>query len=232
MMIAAFTPKHTEKAFDMARNVSTFGQLEFTASFIRMRIMDPAKVIHVDVILVPDTYRCDKEFSFGINLQMFYKLLKSLDNNDTVELESDGDVMKISQKGRQHVLIHQDIPFGKPEILDFTGPQVVVPTKTFLRYIRAIGNIAPAFELHYSPTRNTLSMESVNSIYRTTLSLDTTASPNTEEFRGSFMVKFVAMGVNPSLADTVKVTMGDSLVISYQHEKLSVLVSVAGYTDE
>lgn len=232
-MFAEFVPKHLEKAVDLARHIATFAQLEFTACHIRMRMTDPAKVVHMDMILVPETYKCDREFRFGINLQMFYKLLKSLDNNESVELEADDATMKINQGSRFHTLISQDVPFGAPEIMDFTGPRVKLPTKMFQRYVRAIGNIAPAFEINYVPKSDTLFLESVNSMYRTLFSIDTGVTPNdgAEEYKRNFMVKFVEMAVNPSLGETIELTLGDSMMISYDLDKLSVLVIVSGYTD-
>lgn len=232
-MFAEFAPKHLEKAVDLARHIATFAQLEFTACHVRMRITDPAKVVYMDLILLPATYKCDKETRFGINLQMFYKLLKSLDNDDVVEIEADESVMKINQGSRYHTLISQDIPFPTPDIIDYTGPRVRLPTKLFQRYIRAIGNIAPAFELNYVPKSDTLFLESVNSMYRTLFSIDTGVTPNdgAGEYRRNFMVKFVEMALNPSLGDNIDLTMGESLMISYEVEQMSVIVVVSGYTE-
>lgn len=231
--LAEFAPKHLEKAVDLARHIATFGRLEFSASYIRMRITDPAKVVHMDMILTPTTYLCQGEFTFGINIQMFYKLLKSLDANEAVEIESDESVMKINQGSRYHTLISQDVPFGIPEMTDFTGPKILLPTKMLQRYVRAIGNIAPAFELHYAPLSDTLFMESVNSIYRTLFSIDTGVSPNDgeEEYRKMFMVKFVEMALSPALGEEVALTLGDVLTVGYEVDKLSVLVTVASYTE-
>ena len=232
-MYAEFIPKTLERAVDLARHIATFAELEFTACHVRMRMTDPAKVVYMDLILIPTTYKCDKESRFGINLQMFYKLLKSLDNDEAVEIEADESVMKINQGSRYHTLISQDIPFATPDIIDYTGPRVKLPTKMLQRYIRAIGNIAPAFELHYVPGSDTLFLESVNSMYRTLFSIDTGVTPNedAQEYKHNFMVKFVEMALNPSLSETVELTMGDSLMIAYDVETVAVFVTVSGYTD-
>lgn len=198
-----------------------------------MRIVDPGKAVHMDMILTPETYKCDTEFNFGVNLQMFYKLLKSLRNDETLEVECDGSVMKISQVSHCHTLVHQEIVASIPEILDFTGPKVTLPTKLLQKYLRALGNIAPALELNYVPSADALFLESVNSMYRTLFSIDTGITPNVgeEEYRKRFLVKFFEMAINPSLADNVNLTFGDSLMINYEKENLSVLVIVAGYTE-
>lgn len=231
--IAEFIPAHLEKAVDLARHIATFGHLEFSPAYIRLRIVDPGKVVHFDMILTPDTYKCDEEFTFGINLQMFYKLLKSLRNDESVEIESDESVMKINQCSHFHTLIRQDIPSASPQIVDFTGPKVTLPSKLLQKYVRALGNIAPAVEIHYAPEADTLFLESVNSMYRTLFSIDTGITPNegAEEYRRQFMVKFLEMAINPSLADSVNLTFGESLMLTYENERLSVLVTIAGYTD-
>jgi DNA polymerase III sliding clamp (beta) subunit (PCNA family) len=233
-VVAEFTPKNLEKAIDVARHIATYGQIEFNAGYIRLRITDPAKVVYMDLMLTPDTYKCDQEFKFGVNLQMFYKLLKMLDRDISVEIDSDESVMKINQGTRFHTLVSQDVPFGSPEIVEFTGPKVILPTKSFQHYIRAIGNIAVDFEINYVPKADSLFLESVNSMYRTLFCMDTSFSPNddfTEEYRKKFMVKFVDMTLNPSLCDKVELTLGDVLTVSYNLNDLSVIITVAGYTD-
>ena len=84
-VVAEFIPRHLEKALDLARHVATFGCLEFTVDgMIRLRVMDPAKVVYLDMQLIPEIYKVDQEFRFGVNLGMFYRLLKSLDNERSV----------------------------------------------------------------------------------------------------------------------------------------------------
>lgn len=230
---ADFEPKNLEKAIDLARHIATFAHFEFTPGFIRLRCTDPAKVVHFDMILTPEIYKSDGDFKFGINLQMFYKLLKTLNNEIPVELDADESVLKLNQTVHHHTLINQDVPFNPPAILDFTGPKVLLPTKLFQRYVRALGNIAPAIELNYVPHASTLFLESVNSMYRTLFSMDTSNSYNEgEEYRSTFMVKFLEMAINPSLADKIEVTLGDSLMVLYENGTyLSTIVTVAAYTD-
>lgn len=230
--ILEFTPKHLEKAIDLARNVATFAQLEFGAC-VRMRIMDPAKVLHMDMILSPAVYKCEADFTFGINLHMFYKLLKSLHNDQDLEIEVDDTIMKMNQCQHYHTLVSQEVPFPTPELIDFRGYKVKLPTKLLQKYVRLLGNIAPVLELHYVPSSDTLFLESVNSMYRTLFSIDTGVSPNKgeEEYRKQFIIKFVDMAINPSLADSVELTFGDSLLIAYTQPDLEVLVTVAAHTE-
>lgn len=231
--IVEFVPAHLEKAIDLARQIATFANLEFSGSCLRMRIVDPGKAVHMDMILTPDTYKCEEDFVFGINLQMFYKLLRSLDNNQSIEIETDGTIMKLDQCSHHHTLVHQEIKINTPEILQFAGPKIVLPTKLLQKYIRVLGNIAPALEMHYCPSADALFLESVNSMYRTLFSIDTGISPNEgdEEYRKQFMIKFVEMGIHTGLADTVSLTLGEQLLIDYHKEKLSVLITIASYTE-
>ena len=231
--VVQFVPKHFEKAIDLARSVATFAKLEF-GSALRLRITDPVKVLYVDLILTPDVYKCESEFSFGVNLQMFYKLLKSLDNNEEVEIEADESVMKINQCQHYHTLISQDVQLTTPEVNEVTGPKVILGTKMLQRYVRALANAAPIVELHYAPASSVLFLESVSSMYRTLFSLDTTASPNDylqEEYRKQFILKFLDAAINPSLSDKVELTLGSSLVLSYSCTNLSVVVVQASYTE-
>lgn len=232
-VVAEFVPAHLEKALDLARHIATFGHLEFSHSQVRMRIVDPSKAVHLDMILIPDTYKCEADFRFGVNLQMFYKLFKSLRNDQSVEIEADETVMKLNQCQHYHTLIAQDIHFETPDIIDFVGPKITLPTKLFQRYIRALGNIAPAVEVNYVPASDTLFLESVNSMYRTLFSIDTGVTPNPTayEYRRTFVIKFLEMGINTSLADKIDLTFGDSLMISYGDEKLSTLVTIASYAE-
>jgi hypothetical protein len=233
MIHTEFIPKHLEKALDMARQIATFGHIEFAVCYLQLRITDPAKVVHYDLIFTPDVYKADKTIFFGVNLQMFYKLIKSLDADKIVEIHADESVMKINQGSKFHTIIHQDIQAAIPEIINFEGPQVTIPTKLFQKYIRAIGNIAPAFEIQYSPVSDTLSFESVNSMYRTLFTYNTGMTLNSEEekYCKSFLVKFVEMAINPSLEDKVEITLGETLVVHYQKNNFSVVVTVSGYTD-
>lgn len=232
--IVQFVPKHFEKAIDLARCVATFAQLEFSPSKLRVRITDPVKVLHMDLILTPDIYKCESEFCFGVNLQMFYKLLKSLDNNQEVEIEADESVMKINQCQHYHTLISQEISASLPIMDAINGPKVVLGTKMLQRYVRALANAAPVVELHYVPTSNCLFLESVSSMYRTLFSLDTTSSPNdylTEEYRKQFIIKFLDTAISPSLADKVEVTFGDALVLHYTSSNVMVWITQAAYTE-
>jgi hypothetical protein len=231
--IAEFVPKRLEKALDLARHIATFAKLEFKAGFIQMRLMDPSKIIHMDMILVPDTYKCDAEFDFGINLQMFYKLFRSLDNKDTVEIEADESVLKINQTVNFHTLINQDVPFGTPATINFAGSCVTVSSKLLQRYVRALGNVAPAVEINYVPLSDTLFLESVNSMYRTLFTINTSETPNEgDEYRQNFMVKFLETAINPSLSDNVNLTFGENLRIDYRpSEDLSIVLLVSGYTE-
>jgi hypothetical protein len=230
--IVQFVPKHFEKAIDVARSVATFAQIEFKPGMLRVRITDPVKVLHMDLILTPDVfYKCESEFVFGVNLQMFYKLLKSLDNNDDVEIEADESVMKINQCQHHHTLINQEVT-GTCDIDHVQGPKVILGTKLLQRYVRALSNAAPVVEIDYVPTADTLFMESVSSMYRTLFSLNTATSPNEcEQYRKQFILKFLDTAINPSLADTVELTLGDSLVLHYANANVQVWITQAAYTE-
>lgn len=230
--IAQFVPKHFEKAIDLARSVATFGIIEFGLNTIRLRVTDPVKVLHVDLELTPTAYRADAEFNFGANLQMFYKLLKSLDNNEEVEIEADESAMKINQCQHYHTIISQPMDIIHTTIEPLTGTKLTLNTKMLQRYVRALANAAPVVELHYVPGSSVLFLESVSSMYRTLFSIDTTTSETEgEEYRKSFILKFLDTAINPSLADKVQLTLGAALALSYTTPNMTVTVTQAGYTE-
>jgi hypothetical protein len=231
--IIEFVPKHFEKAIDMARGIATFGRLEF-GSCLRLRVTDPVKVLYMDLILTPDVYKCEGDFSFGVNLQMFYKLLKTLDNSESIEIEADESIMRINQCQHYHTLVNQDIPACVPKIDDVNGPRLVVNTKMLKRYIQALGNVAPVVEFNYVPLSDVLFLESVNSMYRTLFSVDTGASPNNNEteYRAQFIVKFLDIAINASLASTVELCLSDCLALLYTPDpNLSISIVQATYTE-
>lgn len=233
--IAQFVPGKLENAIDMARSIATFGHFRFSPSFVRMTIMDPAKVVYMDMILLPTTYRCEVDFHFGINLQMFYKLLRTLHNTDEVEIEADESIMKINQCTHFHTLINQDVPLSNMDMINFAGPKITLPTKLLQKYIRALHNVAAYAELNYVPQSDTLFLESVNSMYRTLFSIDTGITPNDdiqEEYRQQFVLKFLDAAIMPSLKDNIDITFADgALVLSYEHNYLNTLVVVASHTE-
>lgn len=234
---AEFVPKHLEKAVDLARNIATFAYLEFATGNMRMRLVDPGKVVFMDMIIVPEIYKCDEDFKFGVNLQMLFKLLRSLDNNETIEIEADAHYMKIIQLGHIHTLVSQELPLPETyQITDFTGSRIQVNTKTFQRYLRALGAVANVVDLHYVPASDTLFLESVNSLYRTMFAINTSATQNEgeEEYRKSFMVKFLEMAIHPGLATNANIVLGqNALVMEYFDEGscFTTIVTVAGYTE-
>lgn len=231
-MNAEFVPGHFEKALDMARHIATFGRFEFMADAITLRILDPAKVVYFNLALRPETYKIDKECAFGVHLGMFYKLMRSLNNDESVEVECDGDVMKINQGSRYHTLLAQDIPMEVPTMNAEVVPTVMLSTKLLQKYIRALANIAPAVELNYVPTSDTLFLESVNSMYRTLLAMETGTTPNEgEEYRKQFMLAFLEKAVNPSLSSYVYMHFGNTLRLQYDLQTLVVDVHVSAYTD-
>lgn len=235
MAFVEFVPRHFEKALDMARSIATFGCLEFTSvGMMRLRVIDPAKVIYMDFYLAPEIYKCDEEFAFGLNLNMFYKLIKSLDNDVPVEMEVTNTIMKIDQAHHFHTMVNQEIPFRVPDISIPDGQLVKVPTKLFQKYMRALSHIAPAVELSYDPNSDSLFVEGVNSMYRTLFCLNTAETPNpsTQEYKKRFQIKFLDMALNAGLGDILTLILGeDALRLHYTQSNIQVDVVVSAYTE-
>lgn len=230
---AEFIPKHFEKALDVARHIATFALLEFKADSVRIKIVDPAKVMYMDINLFPTTYKIDQETSFGVNLAMLYKLMHSLDNNEMVEIDADESKMALTQIGHRHEIAHQPLQYDIPTLKESVGPVVKVQSKIFQKYIRALSNVAPVMEVTYEPLVDTMFLEGINSIYRTLFTLstegDNEAWPQT--YKNRFVLKFIESAINPGLADFIELHLGESICITYERDTLKVAITVANYTE-
>lgn len=233
MSFAEFAPKHFEKALDIARHLASYAKLDFTAECIRMSVIDPAKAMYMDTSLFPAKYKTDKEFTFGINLNMIYKLIKSLDNNIPIEIEATEEKMSITQIGHRHELSNQTLQYEVPDVKSVMGPVVKVDTKMFQKYIRTLANVAPVFEITYDPQSSTLFLESVNSMYRTLFAIHTEDNNDAwqEVYKKQVVAKFVEAAINPSLGDTINLELGEFVQIRYEKDGLQVAVTVANYTE-
>lgn len=228
-----FTPKHFEKALDIARHLASFAKLDFRAEHVRMTVIDPAKAMYMDTYLFPTTYKTDRELVFGINLNMMYKLIKSLDNNLPIEMEVSPDKMTIIQIGHRHELSNQTLQYEVPQLKSVVGPVVKLDTKTFQKYVRTLANVSPVFEITYDSDSKSLMLESVNSMYRTLFAIVTDDENESwpQLYKRQFVAKFVDSAINPSLGDQISLQLGDFLQIRYEKEGTHVGVTIANYTE-
>lgn len=231
--VAEFTPRHLEKALDLARHVATFAIVDFRAHGINIRVIDPAKVAFMDLWLYPDMYKCDEEFEFGVHLNMFYKLFRSLDNNAPVEIEADEAFMKINQIQHHHTLAAFTCPYAIPEIDGVVGPSVDISSKLLQKYVRSLSHISSIVDVQYDPVSDTVHLESVNSLYRTLFSIYTADYPNPgkEEYSGRFNLKFLEMAIHPGLSDKIRVHFSNSLRLTYSPPGLMVDVTIAPHVE-
>lgn len=233
-VFAEFVPKHFEKALDIARHVGSYARLEFRPENMRLCVMDPAKAVYMDTYLFPQTYKIDKEFCFGINLNMMYKLIKSLDNNIPIEIEANEEKVVLTQIGHRHEFGNQTLQYDVPEMKNVVGPVIRLDTKSFQKHVRALSNVSPVFELSYDPASDSMFMESVNSIYKTTFAVDTSDSNNEawpEPYKNQFLVKLVETVINPSLGDKIWLELGEFLMVRYEKEGVHVGIIIANYTE-
>lgn len=227
-----FIPRHFEKALDIGRHLASYAKLDFTAESVRMTLMDPAKAMYMETCLFPAIYKTDKEFSFGVNLNMIYKLVRSLDNNLPVEIEASPEKMTIIQIGHRHELTNQTLQYDVPKIESSRGPVVKLSTKVFQKYVRTLGNVSPVFEISYDS--GSLFLESVNSMYRTLFSIDVSDSNNEawpELYKQQFVTKFVDSAINPSMGDEISLELGTFLQVRYAQEALQTTITIANYTE-
>jgi hypothetical protein len=229
-----FDAKDLERSIDLVRHIASFARITFSTNHLSIRVVDPAKVTCMDIYLYPSIMKCDFEFEFGINVGMFYKLIKSMDPTQPVEIEADESVMKLSSCGENtacHTLVSQQVPTATLQIPRVQGPSMTVSAKAFQKYVRALAHISPAVELNFIPIAGVLFMESLNSMYRTIFSLNTAATETGEEYRKSFMAKFLEISINPSLSDDIELIFGDALGLHYKTETVEVDVQISAYTE-
>lgn len=231
---AEFTPKHFEKAVDIARHIASYAKLEFTAGAVTMTAIDPAKAVYLHTELVPQIYMTDSDIVFGINLNMFYKLLRSLDNNIPIELDIQDNKMTITQIGHRHEIVNQPTQYDVPSIQQITGPVITLDTKLLQKHVRALSNVSQIIEIGYDQPSSSLFLESYNSLYKTLFAVNIEDSPNEAwpgMYNNKFLVKLIESAINPSMGDKVEIQLGQFIMLRYQHEGLFVSVIISNYTE-
>lgn len=232
-----FIPGSLEKVLDTARNVDTFGNLLFTANrSIYLRLVNPAKTLCMDICLTPSLYRCDEDFSFGVHLPTFYKLIKALDKNATMSWELEEDRMTVRQGTTHFTILSQgQLPVLPAISFEIEKPiSFVVNTKTFQRYVKAVGTISPTLRLKCKG--DLLQFEADTSLYQTHMDMPLThglIADHEEPYEKVFMVKFVEALLNPGIADTMTITLGPTEIALVYNSSEGPMVAgmVMAYTE-
>lgn len=74
---------------ELLRDLLTEGNLECNGEGIKLLSMDPSRTVLVHLKLkgnVFESYKCDSPLVLGINLEDFFKIIKNMENSDTLRL--------------------------------------------------------------------------------------------------------------------------------------------------
>ena len=97
---------------ELLRDLLTEGNLECNEDGIKLLSMDPSRSVLVHLNLNVDgfeSYKCENPLVLGLNLEDFFKIIKNMENSDTLRLfvsKSDTNVIGIERYnkiGRAHV---------------------------------------------------------------------------------------------------------------------------------
>jgi len=87
-----------KKVFDNIKDLVTDANFICTDEGIQMQAMDSSRVALVCLTLLTDgfeTYECPRDFTLGINVPTFSKIMKCADSSDSVTLEAEPDGDKL-----------------------------------------------------------------------------------------------------------------------------------------
>jgi proliferating cell nuclear antigen len=147
-----------KSVFEVLKDIINDVNVYFTAKGIHILTLDTARVTLVHMNLGSENfeeYECPEDVSAGLNMANVYKLLKSVSNQDTLDLRVEGrdymdmlienPVKKSSTKFRLKLLdINEDII----EFPDITMNVVTtLPSIDFQRITRDMGNLAVEMEI-------------------------------------------------------------------------------------
>lgn len=230
---AEFVPGRLAKVIDMARNVASFANLDFRANGeIELRLVDPAKIVYVDIRITPTVYKCDTEFSIAVQLSTFYKLIKSLDPESGMTWTADETSLHIAQTALSFVVIAEGTTPSPPSMQFGVGNVVscVANTKLFQRYTKAVAMISPTVRLKYMEAL--LEFGAETSLYKTKMALDV-ESDDLREYEGLFLVKFVDSILNTGISDKIEIRMSpkDLTIVYRDVAGISVSATVMAYTE-
>ena len=74
---------------ELLRDLLTEGNLECNSEGIKLRAMDPSHVVLVHLKLYADrfeSYKCENPLILGLNLEDYFKIIKNMENNETLRL--------------------------------------------------------------------------------------------------------------------------------------------------
>lgn len=149
-----------KQLFEGLKDILTDANIEISPSGIRTRTMDSAKTAYVHLKLDADkfdVYKCHQKTVLGVNMNNLYKLLKTVNNDDTLTLEMRDDdpnnliiVMKNTEKNKktEYKLKLMDLDENDGEMPNQEFDSIItMPSGDFQKICRDMSNISDLVEI-------------------------------------------------------------------------------------
>lgn len=238
--------------FEALKEILTDVNIHFDNTGFKIMNMDGSKIALVHLKLEADKfeqYHCEKPMYIGVNMLSFFKLLKTIGNNDTVtfyieEKDSNNLGILVSNKEKSFEsnikLKLLDLDDIKLNIPDVTYDSVItMPCPDFQKYCRDLFAISDIVTI--SSNKNIFTMQAAGDFAEQTISIGETSnglvmSKKEAEVSGRFPLKYLNLFCKSSnLCSNVKLFLKDKfpLIIIFDVANLgSVKYCVAPRTEE
>jgi proliferating cell nuclear antigen len=182
--------------------------IEFTKTGIKIITTDTSHVILIHLKLYADKfeyYHCDKDVKIGINMLNFYKVIKTINSNDTLTLfmnRNDNNKLGIRiENGEKNNKTTFEINLIELDNMAYEIPPVefnsviTMPSSDFQKIVRDMHNIADYVEIKNANNEFILSCEGDFCKQETVLSdndfVNIKSENNTEIIQGVFSLKYL-----------------------------------------
>lgn len=159
MRLKTIQASSLKSVFDVLKDIINDVNFEFDSTGVHVSTLDTAKVTFINMFLHADNfeeYECKKKITAGMNILNTFKLLKTIGNNDTLEMVIDESMehMDIIIENVQKKSITRfrmkllDINEESFNMNDFSfDVTTILPSVNFQRIIRDMSNFSSTVEI-------------------------------------------------------------------------------------
>ncbi len=232
-----------QKLIEGLKDVITDTNITFDDTGMRIMCMDGTHVSLVNLRLYADNfekYKCDSEIVVGVNMNNFFRLVKSIENNDvlTLSLEKNNDhYLKIHiENNDKHKSTKYQLKLLDLDQQNISVPAsdfktvITLPSSDFQRICRDMLNIGQSIEIRNLGDRITLSCNGDFATQATEIrglsNENTTIIPDDHKISGNFSLKNLVLFTKcTNLCSTVELYLKNDypLLIKYQVASLGRL---------
>ena len=139
--------------FEVLKDVLNDVNVIFNRDGIRILTLDTARAALIDLTLAADNfeeYSCDDEITAGVNMANMFKLLKTIGNNDTLEVRVDNtefmDILVRNSEKKSKTAFKLKLLDINDDRIDIPNVNIevvtVMPSVDFQRICRDMGNLS------------------------------------------------------------------------------------------